>query len=91
MWLWCTTQFAPVKLIKIYLNGLSYAIEHTDIFNFADDICPHCRSNDVNKAIANTEHDCTKLVEWFRDNFMTLNASEYHSLFMNYMDELIFA
>ena len=41
--------------------------------DFADNTTPHA-STDVKEAMANIEHDCTLLVEWFRDNDMNLNA-----------------
>ena len=35
------------------------------------------------------EHDCTILLEWFRDNFMTLNASKCHLLVSRYKHDAI--
>ena len=67
-------------LFNIYLNNLSYIIGYTDICNFADDTTPHSSSTNVNKAITNVIHDCTLLVDWFRDNHMTQNASKCHLL-----------
>ena len=78
-------------LFNIYLNDLFYVVEHTDICNFADDTTPHSSSTDVDEAIKNVEHDCTLLVDWFRDNYMTLNASKCHLLVSGYKDEFMFA
>ena len=38
-----------------------------------------------------TEHYCILLTDWFRDNYMTLNASKCHQLVSGYKDELMFA
>ena len=78
-------------LFNIYINDLFYAVEYSDICNFADDTTPHSSSTDIDKAISDVEHDCLLLVEWFRDNYMTLNASKCHLLVSGYKDELMFA
>ena len=78
-------------LFNIYLNDLFYVVEYTDICNFAGDTTTHSSSTDVDEAIANIELDCTLHVEWFGDNYMTLNASKCHLLVSGYKDELMFA
>ena len=78
-------------LFNIYINDLFYAVEYADICNFADDTTPHCSSTDINEAITNLEHDCNLLVEWFRDNYMTLNASKCHLLVSGFKDEAMCA
>ena len=78
-------------LFNIYINDLFYAVEYSDICNFADDTTPHSSSTDIDKAISDVEHDCLLLVDWFRDNYMTLNASKCHLLVSGYKDELMFA
>ena len=54
-------------------------------------VISHSSSTDIDKAISDVEHDCLLLVEWFRDNYMTLNASKCHLLVSGYKDELMFA
>ena len=56
-------------LFNIYLNDLFYAVEKADICNFADDTTPHASGYDLKEVMIDVEHDCTILVEWFRDNF----------------------
>ena len=51
-------------------------MECSDIRNFADDATLHNRSTDINEAIFGIKHDCLLLIKWFRNNFMTLNASK---------------
>ena len=43
----------------------------------------------MNEEIINIDHDYTILVEWFRDNFMSLNTSNCHLLVAGYSDELV--
>ena len=79
-----------IKVMLVFLNDLFYEVENADVCNFPNTI-PHCCSNYINEALINIEHDCTLLVEWFRDNFMTLNASKCHLLIAGYRDEFMFA
>ena len=37
------------------------------------------------------DHDCSILVEWFRDNHLTLNAEKCHLIFSCYKYELMYA
>ena len=76
-------------LFNIYLNDLLYAVEYTDICNFAEGTTPHCSSNNIDEAITNLEHGCT--LEWFRENFTTLNTSKCHLLMSGFKEELMFA
>ena len=75
----------------MYINDLIYPIEHTDLCNFSDGTTPHSSNTNVNEAITNIEYDCSLLVEWFRDNFITLTASKCHLPVSGYKDELMFA
>ena len=65
--------------------------ERTDICNFADDTTPYSSHHNLKEAMTNVEHDCAMLVEWFRDNFMTLNAEKCHLLVSGYKEEMMFA
>ena len=40
------------------------------------------------ETISDVEHDCLLLVEWFRDNYMTLNASKCYLLVSGHKDDL---
>ena len=37
------------------------------------------------------EHDCSNLVEWFRDNYLTLNADKCHLLVSGFKYEEMYA
>ena len=41
--------------------------------------------------MTDVEHDSSILLEWFRDNFMTLNADKCHLLFSGHKHEHMFA
>ena len=40
--------------------------------------------------MADIEHDCSILVEWFRDNYLTLNADKCHLIVSGYKYEAMF-
>ena len=89
---WCSPRFTVRFLTVQYIyKWLFYAVEYADICNFADDTTPHSSSTNVNEAITNLEYDCNLPVEWFRDNYMTLNASKCYLLVSGYQDELMCA
>ena len=67
-------------LFNIYLNELLYAVENTEICNFADETTPNSSDFDLKGLMIDVEHDCSLLVEWFRDNYLTLNADKCHLL-----------
>ena len=48
----------------------------------------HCSLKEV---MENVEYDCISLVEWFRDNFMTITADKCHLLASRYKNEAMFA
>ena len=50
-----------------------YFVKYTEVSNFADDATPHSCGYNVNEVLTEVEHDSSILLEWFRDNFMTLD------------------
>ena len=78
-------------LFNIYLNDLFYIIENTDICNFADDTTPHSSGYNLKEVMEDVEHDCSILVEWFRDNYLTLNADKCHLLVSGFKYEAMYA
>ena len=44
-------------LFNIYLNGIFYFVEYTEVCNFADDTTPHSSSHGVNEVLTDVEHD----------------------------------
>ena len=57
----------------------------------ADDTTPHSCGCNVNEVLTDVEHDSSILLEWFRDNFMTLNADKCHLLLSGHKREHMFA
>ena len=78
-------------LFNIYLNDLLYTVEKTDICNFADDTTPYANGYNLKEVMSDVEHDCNILVEWFRINYMTLNAAKCHLIVSGMKDEAMFA
>ena len=78
-------------LFNIYLNDLFYIVENTDICNFADDTTPHSSGYNLKEVMEDVEHDCSILVEWFRDNYLTLNADKCHLLVSGFKYEAMYA
>ena len=78
-------------LFNIYLNDLFYAVENANICNFADDTTPNASGYNMKEVMIDVEHDCTILVEWFRDNFLTLNADKCHLIVSGHKEEAMYA
>ena len=45
----------------------------------------------LKEVMIDVEHDCTLLVEWFRDNHLTLNADKCHLLVTGHKYEAMYA
>jgi len=78
-------------LFNIYLNDLFYIVENTAIWNFADDTIPHSSGYNLKEVIEDVENDCSILVEWFRDNYLALNADKCHLLVSGFKYEAMYA
>ena len=78
-------------LFNIYINDLFYEVTRTDICNFADDTTPHASGFELNEVLIDLEHDSNLILEWFRDNYMTLNEDKCHLLVYGNKHECIFA
>ena len=48
--------------------------------NFANDTTHHSSSFDLEMVMMDGERDCSFFVEWFRDNWLNLNADKCHLL-----------
>lgn len=68
-------------LFNIYLNGIFYFVEYTYVCNFADDTTqPNSESYNVNEVLTDIKHDSSTLLEWLRENYMTINPNKCHLL-----------
>ena len=50
------------------------------IFSLRSFSTPHSSDYNLKQVVEDVEHDCSTLVEWFRDNTLTLNADKCHLL-----------
>ena len=69
------------KNIIQYLNQwYFYEVSETNICNFADDTTPHASGDVLKDVMIQLEHGSNTLLDWFRDNFMTLCEGKCHLL-----------
>ena len=78
-------------LFNIYINDLFFEVDDTSICNFADDTTPHASGDVLKDVMIQLEHDSNTLLDWFRDNFMTLNEGKCHLLVCGHKHECMFA
>ena len=78
-------------LFNVYINDFFYDIDQTDICNLADDTTPHASGFKLKDVLLRLMHDSDILLEWFRDNFMTLNEGKCHLLFCGHKHKYSFA
>ena len=78
-------------LFDIYLNDLLCAVENAEICNFADETTPHSSGYDPKEVMIDVEQDCSLLVWWFCNNYLTLNADKCHFLVFDYKCEAMHA
>ena len=60
-------------LFNLYLNGLFYLSDFTEVCNFADDATFHACDIYLNTRIKRLEHDAFLAIEWFETNSLKLN------------------
>ena len=68
-----------------------FEITQCNIYNFADDKTPHVSGYVLNDVLNLLKQDSTALIEWFRDNFMTLNQGKCHLLVSGHKHESVCA
>ena len=77
-------------LFNIYINGLLYLTEMTDMCNYADNTTFHACDLDLKSLITRLEHDAALAKEWFESNYMKLNRDKCHFLFSRHKYETLF-
>ena len=78
-------------LFNIYLNDLFYIIRETDVCNFADDTTPYTCDMSLEVVMDRLESVAGKAVEWFKYNYMKLNADKCHLLVCGHKFEQMIA
>ena len=67
-------------LFNIFLAGLFFIVNSTDIANYADDNTPYATANYIDSLIASLEEASKSLFTWFDNNLMKSNADKCHLL-----------
>ena len=77
--------------MNIYINGLFYLTELTDVCNYADDTTFHTCDSNLDCLIRRLEHDSILATEWFESNYMKLSQDKCHFLLSGHKHEVMFA
>ena len=65
-------------LFNIYINGLFYLTESTDVCNYVDGTTFHECDSSKEDLIRRLEHNSTLAIEWFESNYMKLKQDKCH-------------
>ena len=63
---------------NIYINDLMLSIQETDICNYADDTTIYTCDIRLENVISRLENDSKIIIDWLRNNYMTLNEDKCH-------------
>ena len=69
-------------LFNIFINDIFYAIEDSEICNFADDNTIYVLSHSVEAMIAKLKIDIYNTLNWFDSNSMVANPSKFQVVFL---------
>ena len=69
-------------LFNIFINDIFYAIEASEICNFADDNTIYALSHSAEAMIAKLEIDIYNTLKWFDSNSMVANPSKFKIMFL---------
>ena len=67
-------------LFNVFLIGLFFIIENTDITSYADDNTPYISADDIDGVIKSLKETSATLFKWFSDNLMKSNTDKCHLL-----------
>ena len=71
-------------LFNIFINDIFYAIEASEICNFADDYTIYALSHSLEAMIAKLEIDIYNIPKWFDSNSMVANPSKFQVMFLGF-------
>ena len=63
-------------LFNVFVNGLSFLVEETEVCNYADDTTIYMCGNNLKHIVSSLEIDAQKLSTWFLDNDMNLHPDK---------------
>ena len=67
-------------LFNIFLSGLFFIIEDTEIASYADDNTPRVIADNIDGIIKSLEEASELLFKWFKDNLIKINVDKCHLL-----------
>ena len=67
-------------LFNIFLIGLFFIIEDTEIASYADDNTPRVIADNIDGIIKSLEEASELLFKWFKDNLIKINVDKCHLL-----------
>ena len=67
-------------LFNIYINGLFWLNEQTEVYNYADDTTLYACDENLNNMLLELEHDSMLAIEWYESNYMKLDKNKFHLL-----------
>ena len=65
-------------LFNIFIDGIFFLVNYTEVCNYADDTTIFACDSDVNNVQYKLEADACLLSKWFADNHMKLNDAKCH-------------
>jgi len=69
-------------LFNIFINAIFYAIEASQVCNFADDNMIYALSHNAGSMTAKLETDIYNTLKWFDSNSMIANPSKFQVMFL---------
>ena len=78
-------------LFNIYINGLFYLTELTDVCNYVDDTTFHACDSNLDDLIRKLEYDSIRAIGWFENNYMKLDQDKCQFLLSGHKHEVMSA
>ena len=76
-------------LFNIYINDMFYFLTKSDIANYADDTTPFTVNKYMDSLLDVLENDTDTLINWFRENYLKLNADKCHLIVSNHSKDIV--
>ena len=69
-------------LFNIFLNDFIYIVEHSEVYNFADDNTIFSCDDTFESVASNLEQDMSQAISWFKTNQMVANPSKFQVMLL---------
>ena len=70
-------------LFNIFINDIFLYVPELNIANYADDTTPYTTEKSINSLLQKLEENSSKVMEWFRYNYMKPNSEKNHLIVTN--------